>query len=140
MSIFHILIRCTKMEKTLHLHRTGTEEYEYTQNKEAFTCDECKGQFEKPIIATLSCQTGVQKYFACPHCLAQVATTQQQDEEPPRHLTTKLRDSKKPNTPTQSTARTACQHNVGYLRTRPKNTPIPEECLTCDHMVDCMLH
>jgi hypothetical protein len=26
------------------------------------------------------------------------------------------------------------------LRIRPKNTPIPEECLTCDKMVDCMLH
>jgi len=32
----------------------------------------------------------------------------------------------------------ACAHHLGYLKRRPKNTPIPEECLTCTKMIDCM--
>lgn len=31
-----------------------------------------------------------------------------------------------------------CAHHFGYLRTLPKNTPIPSECLGCRQVVDCM--
>ena len=31
-----------------------------------------------------------------------------------------------------------CAHHLGYLKRRPKNTPIPEECLTCSKMIECM--
>jgi hypothetical protein len=30
-----------------------------------------------------------------------------------------------------------CQHELGYLKTLPKNTPIPDECLTCNRIVEC---
>jgi len=30
-----------------------------------------------------------------------------------------------------------CTHHLGYLKKRG-NTPIPEECLTCSKMIDCM--
>lgn len=30
-----------------------------------------------------------------------------------------------------------CQHQFGYLQTQPKNTPIPDECLCCDRIVQC---
>jgi len=32
-----------------------------------------------------------------------------------------------------------CPHHFGYLAHRPKNTPIPQECLTCQKIVECML-
>ena len=32
-----------------------------------------------------------------------------------------------------------CPHRFGYLANRPKNAPIPQECLTCPKIVDCML-
>jgi hypothetical protein len=31
-----------------------------------------------------------------------------------------------------------CQHFLGYLKRRPKDTPIPDECLTCGRMVECL--
>lgn len=31
-----------------------------------------------------------------------------------------------------------CAHYLGYLKKRGKSTPIPEECLTCSKMIDCM--
>jgi hypothetical protein len=30
-----------------------------------------------------------------------------------------------------------CKHRLGYLRTLPKNAPIPEECLGCDRIIEC---
>ena len=35
-------------------------------------------------------------------------------------------------------APTVCPYHVGYLKKRPKNTPVPEECFTCVEMIDCM--
>jgi len=33
----------------------------------------------------------------------------------------------------------ACQRYFGFLSQRSKGTPIPEECLTCEKMLDCMV-
>ena len=32
-----------------------------------------------------------------------------------------------------------CENYFGFLSQRPKGTPIPEECLTCEKMLDCMV-
>lgn len=31
-----------------------------------------------------------------------------------------------------------CSHHFGYLRTVPKNTPLPDECLGCPRIVKCL--
>ena len=31
-----------------------------------------------------------------------------------------------------------CPHHFGYLTDRPKGAPIPEECLTCQKMLECI--
>jgi hypothetical protein len=33
----------------------------------------------------------------------------------------------------------ACRHKFGFLGQRPKGTDIPDECLTCEKMIDCMV-
>jgi len=32
-----------------------------------------------------------------------------------------------------------CLHEFGYLRTLPKNTPIPDECFGCSKIVECLV-
>jgi len=32
-----------------------------------------------------------------------------------------------------------CPHDFGYLAKRPKDAPIPQECLVCSRIMDCML-
>lgn len=32
-----------------------------------------------------------------------------------------------------------CPHHFGYLRQRPRDQEMPEECLACENIVDCML-
>src|SRR3990170_5415089 len=31
-----------------------------------------------------------------------------------------------------------CQHRFGFLGQRPKGTDFPDECLTCEKILDCM--
>jgi hypothetical protein len=33
-----------------------------------------------------------------------------------------------------------CVHHFGYLRTFPKNSPIPDECFGCEKIVDCLVN
>jgi hypothetical protein len=32
-----------------------------------------------------------------------------------------------------------CSHSYGYLAVRAKNVPIPQECLLCPQLIDCIL-
>ena len=32
-----------------------------------------------------------------------------------------------------------CRHGFGYLARRPKSTPIPDECIICQRLGDCMV-
>jgi len=31
-----------------------------------------------------------------------------------------------------------CPHRLGYLKEHPKHTPIPNECLTCNRIMECL--
>jgi outer membrane biosynthesis protein TonB len=39
----------------------------------------------------------------------------------------------------KETRNSGCPHHFGYLRDHPKNTPIPNECLTCTSIMECLL-
>ena len=36
------------------------------------------------------------------------------------------------------TRQASCPHFVGYLKTRSKDSPVPDECLTCAALMKCM--
>lgn len=33
----------------------------------------------------------------------------------------------------------SCPHHVGYLKTRSKNEAVPDDCLTCPKILQCMV-
>ena len=40
--------------------------------------------------------------------------------------------------PVAAPANSTCTHHLGYLNQRQKQQEIPSECLTCEHVIDCM--
>ena len=48
-------------------------------------------------------------------------------------------NEEKSQTPQNSKTPDQCRFYLGYLRNRPKSENIPEECLECDQMVNCIL-
>lgn len=117
------------------------------QQDEDCNCDACGRVFDNPIELTILSSEPRQTYKACPYCFSKV------DEGPtmedfrktmfpssPQVLTGTL-ETPQDETPTKSdTAKEeACPYYLGYLRKRPKNSPIPDCCLTCRRMVQCVL-
>jgi len=119
-----------RTQKSLELSTLHEEDHSFERNYVDFVCDECGGSFQKPILATVSYNGRVQEYYACPRCMARIS-------EEHKEITISKRDVKKPSTKLENNVK--CKHFLGYLKKRPKDTPFPNECLTCDKMIECLL-
>ena len=105
----------------------------------SFRCSECNGIFQKPLVATLSSQGIVQTYDACPHCLSKVALVKhQQKREEKKEVLMPIEETKNISAPRER-ENADCMHFLGYLKTRSKDMSIPDECLTCDKMIECLM-
>ena len=104
---------------------------------ESSRCGTCGEEFKKPLLAMLSSGVLIEEYYACPKCLAKVASYErnkvevdeagdEEEESLEIEVEEKMEDT------------VICAHHIGYLKRRSKNTPVPEECLTCSKMIDCM--
>ncbi len=100
---------------------------------------------EGPIRLTNLSAMPAQTYDACPFCFSKLGenvdnvvlkeavsfdvSAQGESEsecvKPPRDL--------------DLPERLGCSHHFGYLKKRPKSEPIPEACLTCQKMIQCIL-
>jgi hypothetical protein len=86
------------------------------------------------------------------------AFRREEASEKTTQMTQTLRDSEKPSEPVEpqkiiekrqvptapkthvQERPSGCLHFFGYLRNMPKNTLIPDECLGCSKMVECLYH
>jgi len=97
-------------------------------------CNECGENFQKPLLATLSSSGTSQVYYACPRCLTKVDLVQvKKTEELPRIQ----RENPKMEMPSDKNQN--CPQFFGYLGKRARDVPIPDGCLTCGKMVECLV-
>jgi hypothetical protein len=73
-------------------------------------------------------------FYVCPYCMSKLDATTEQEKAPKPSV-------KKPveATGTNKTRPKNCPHYLGYLKGRARNTPIPNECLTCPEAIKCLL-
>jgi predicted RNA-binding Zn-ribbon protein involved in translation (DUF1610 family) len=116
--------------QTLELSKPHREDRSFKGNSVDFVCNECGETFQKPILATVSCKGHVQTYYACPRCMARTSKER-------KEITISKEDVKKSSIKLENNVR--CKHFLGYLKKRPKDVPIPDECLTCGKMIECLL-
>jgi len=114
------------------------ENYFFTENQTGFRCAGCKETFQKPILATISSNGSAQSYYACPHCLSKVSNVKGHKSEESEQTLIAKKDVKKAVKEKHEDV-VECKHSLGYLKSRPKDTPIPDECLTCGKMIECLL-
>jgi len=99
----------------------------------------CHRKIEEPILLKSLSRTPVEQYYACPYCLIKLdvdvenAQPQKKEEEKEELKPTVKLPEKEGKSPSE------CRHNFGYLANRPKNAPIPQECLICPKIMKCML-
>jgi len=110
--------------------------------KKTYTCPNtaCKKSFSTPL-KTLDLQMNPSEpYYACPVCLTRIGTQEQVklDKATPEVAAAKPvealhKQSSKGDKPV------GCQFHLGYLNMRGKKE-IPDGCLTCRDIVECMLN
>ena len=132
------------MERNISSLEFGIESPALSTTKTRSRCSTCGEEFETPLIAMISSGFLLEEYYACPKCLSKVGNIEQEktvevdeaDDEVEEEETLKM--DVEDTTEDTMEENVVCAHNLGYLKRRPKNTPIPEECLTCSKMIECM--
>jgi len=107
-------------------------------SRTGFTCDGCGRTFQTPILATVSTSGQIQKYYACPCCMTKVNDVKTSESGEEEKSLISMVEPRKLGAESENMAK--CGHFFGYLKKRQKETPIPEECLTCGKMVECLFH
>ncbi len=127
---------------------------EKTKKGSMFTCPNasCGKVFSKPLKALNLQQDPDGPFDACPYCLTEInvddmpAVTPEEPEtseeeeaeaEPEFEVEEKASPAEKhievPEAPS------GCQHHMGYLSERSSKEQIPDECMMCKDIVQCML-
>jgi DNA-directed RNA polymerase subunit RPC12/RpoP len=105
-------------------------------------CGTCGEEFENPLLAMVFADSLVEEYYACPKCLSKVASIREKNvkvsEIDEVEVEGAVEEPAALKFESYEGEAAGCVYHLGYLKNRPKNTPIPEECLTCSKMIDCM--
>lgn len=70
-------------------------------------------------------------YYACPHCLTKIDVMVKDRSLDSVSLETSEGGPEK--------APSECSHRFGYLKTLPRDTTIPDGCLTCPKLLQCFV-
>ncbi|RLI20788.1 hypothetical protein DRO54_05345 [Candidatus Bathyarchaeota archaeon] len=125
-----------------------TVEVNLEEGKYICPYEDCGREFEKPILVTNKSINPPQTYLGCPHCLSRidVEVPEVKKVEEKIEQTVKLAEIKKiieKNAKKEKKKKEKeegeCPYHFGYLKEKEKDLPIPEECLTCPRMLECML-
>jgi len=116
---------------------------------QSFTCPNpsCGKAFTSPLRTENLGSKNPHSYDACPYCLTEIVVEASSlvDEEEQKsetegiqpEQTSKQLTQEKPATPSVATEK--CSHQLGYLSKRSPKEKIPEECMMCANIVQCML-
>lgn len=102
-----------------------------------FTCPNpaCGKVFDKPL-KTVNLQDSTEPYAACPYCLTKIVESQVEINKP------ETQDESRPSKEKPSKNRekpSTCHYHLGYLSEREDKQQIPDECIVCKFLLECML-
>ena len=105
------------------------------------SCEACGRDFENCIELTNLSAMPMETYDACPFCFSKLdedVVLERLDDLKESTLKNQMRACENRER-ISSSEKVECPHHFGYLKKRPKNTPIPDTCLTCEKMIQCVL-
>jgi len=117
------------MKEAILISQTEKEQQQAT---DSFICknDSCRRSFSKPLRVSNLKQKAIIPYYACPYCLTEITFDERQASN------AQTAASKVLETICKSSS---CKHYMGYLCERPVKEVIPDECMLCGVLVQCML-
>ena len=100
----------------------------------------CGKAFDKPLKTINLQEDSAEPYSACTYCLMKIFEPEpipekmsERKEKPEAESSIKEKTSKNKEKPS------GCNYHLGYLSEREQKGQIPDECIVCKNIVDCML-
>ena len=112
-----------------------------------FTCknSSCRKTFTTPLKTINLQEDTTEPYLACPYCLTKLEIEQPKKEKEPRIFeplskisSENIQDDNKVKNRNREKP-SDCQFHLGYLSERSSKDQIPDDCLICKDIVECML-
>lgn len=144
--IYILANRCNQVSKLNLPPLIKTREnrrWDWTSNPvvsrgQAIVCSyvKCGKNFSEPIELTVRAKDSLETYYACPHCLSRVSVSDKSEKSLSEAPVVASRDTSKD---IKENDVADCPYSLGYLKTRPRDSSIPDECLTCASIMKCMM-
>lgn len=102
----------------------------------------CGRVFANPIKAENLSSEDTKVYDACPFCLTEITSRKNieiESKEEKMDIKNDVQAKPREVTVEGPSKPTKCAHHFGYLSKRSANEKIPEDCMLCEHIVQCML-
>jgi DNA-directed RNA polymerase subunit RPC12/RpoP len=109
--------------------------------EETSICASCGEEIDQPLLAELHSEGMIEEYYACPRCLTKVGEVDHERRRENEEIEEEAEVSAEEAVVVEeSKAEEAqpCPYYVGYLKKREKGTAVPEGCLTCSKMIECL--
>jgi hypothetical protein len=114
------------------------------RKKKTFTCQNpfCRKTFTVPLKTLNLQQTPQDPYSSCPFCLTKIERINKplKTEESLLEVQPKINQNNlEIKRVKHSEKPAACTYHLGYLSERTSKQQIPDDCLVCKDIVECML-
>ncbi len=97
----------------------------------------CGKVFSEPLTTLNLQRSSKEKYSACPYCLTEITIIDTESTNPPEKIDAKIAIlEEKPNQNQEKI--TDCSHYFGYMSIQEHKKQMPEECMVCSQLIDCM--
>ena len=134
----------TKLSERFNLKDTiGTirsKDTDEDATESSFHCpnEKCGHIFRQPLVA-LQIQEGREtEFYACPRCLSEITVAGDSMLPNADELDEEGKEESENKQILPPEASSGCHHHYGYLGERDSNAVIPEECMICKDLMDCM--
>jgi len=101
-------------------------------------CECCGKEFELPVKLTVLSEEPQETYLACPFCFTKVEEARAEAVVESVLSEKREKASVKRKMEASGAHVGSCGHHLGYLKGRTKNAEIPDECLVCPKILQCM--
>ncbi|MGZ4850388.1 MAG: hypothetical protein ACXV2C_03300 [Candidatus Bathyarchaeia archaeon] len=105
------------------------------RGKRTFTCSNpsCKKTFNVPLKTLNLNQDSAEPFDACPYCLTRIEGNNEPEKTIAKSTLHKEKPAQKKEKPID------CHYHFGYLSEREQKEQIPDDCIVCKDILDCML-
>jgi len=99
---------------------------------------ECRKKFDQLIMLVDHTKVPRETYYACPHCKSRIDVVFDRESLRFRNKSGSIRKFRNKSGSMRRENRSSCPHYFGYLKLFTRGAQIPEECLTCKRLTECM--